>query len=183
MNHPVFGTIEWQDQFGWWGGKCRVGFFAAYDDLASAALGSGNDNRPPDDGHTRGEFDLHVIAPDGSEPTAEQEKAYRHFLGHPDEYCEAAVGAICNQYRTRWSRWREISGELLAPEIRGPSDLKRLIRLEGLHVLDASGVHPALIGLCFTCSWDVEHGVGVLLSDGKVVEVGENDITWNGPGE
>jgi hypothetical protein len=54
-----------------------------------------------------------------------------------------------------------------------------VIRLQGLHVIDRAGRDLAAIGFCFACSWDLEHGLGVLVHGEKIVRVADNSITWS----
>jgi hypothetical protein len=37
------------------------------------------------------------------------------------------------------------------------------------------------LGFCFDCTRDAEHGLGVLVRDGRVIAFGKSQITWSGP--
>jgi hypothetical protein len=192
MNHPVFGTIEWDSES--WTGAIQLGFFSAYD--TAVTVKSAERKGEPDRGEAsehlqkRAIFELRVIREDGTEPSLWQEQAYLQLLDDRDAICNAVVDAIFDHYQSNWGHWRATAplrkeardaADLLVPELHTRDDLKGVIRLIALHVLDfPSDDHP-LLGFCFECTWDVEHGLGVLVHGGKVVETGESQITWSAP--
>jgi hypothetical protein len=62
-----------------------------------------------------------------------------------------------------------------APDVQTPQELEALLRSPSLYL------HPprdgvSSLGLSFECTWDVEHGVGVLLREGKVVQAGLAEV-------
>ncbi len=123
-------------------------------------------------------------SPEGDQPSSSQEQAFVQFLENQELICTTVVNAIFDNYRRQREMWctgHEVSDNLMVPEVQSPDDLKRLMRLHELRILDLSKDGSSLIGFCFACSWDNEHGLGVLVHGTRVVEVGENDITWNGP--
>jgi Leucine-rich repeat (LRR) protein len=194
MQHHVFGPIEWNADMGRWAGRVRLGFFAAYDTVAASACAErlGIPNRPttPDPGHAKGEFELYLIGPARGTPSASQERAFLDLLDRQDTVCDRVVDAIFDHYRCTWGDWRsEVepgreefdSDDLLIPELADRDGLKSLIRLDALSVLDFPGNRQGVLGFCFDCTWDPEHGLGVLVHRGRILELGENDITWRDP--
>ena len=186
MDHPLFGTISEAPRG--WSGAVQIGFFSGFDDVASAFLAEkfgGRDHRKTaDQGYKQGRFELIVHRPEGYLPTAAQERAFVQFLENQELVCTTVVKAIFDYYRREREMWctgHAASDEILVPEVQSPDDLKRLIRLRKLRVLDLSKDGCSLIGFTFHCCWDIEHGLGVLVHGTRVVDVGENDITWNGP--
>jgi hypothetical protein len=180
MDHPVFGPIQQSPDEHQWTGRVRIDFFADYD----AAAGDAGGARPP---AADGEFTLQLIGggPDG--PSRKQEKAFRDFLGDRDRVCSRVVDAIYNVYRCHWGDWRptaepgERAGEpyeAAIPELHSREGLKSLIVLDTLSVVDSPDSSAGILGFCFGCTWDPEHGLGVLVRKGRVIEIGENDITW-----
>lgn len=61
------------------------------------------------------------------------------------------------------------------PDISSPSDLKRLVGLYAInvHQIEKDGV--PYIGFEFGCTWDEEHGLGVLMHGTRCVKVGGAD--------
>jgi hypothetical protein len=187
MQHPVFGPIE-QDNMGGWRGRVRLPFFAGHD--LAAAASAGFSQNAPDERYRQGDFELWLIGPDRSAPSVRQERAFRRLLDSLDPTCNRVVEAIFNLYQVNWASWRgqaepgqagAYADELLIPELDSRDGLRNVIRLEVLSVLDVPEHGHALLGFCFLCTWDVEHGLGVLVRDGSVIEIGENDVTWSAP--
>jgi len=194
MEHPVFGRLEWEAGTGQWRGRVQLDYFSEYDTVAAATwaerLGVAHRHKAPDNRYQLGEFELRLICRDGSEPSLGQENAFLHFLENRNAICNLVVQAIFDHYQGNWGHWRgtaepgkeeEYADDLLIPELQSRDGLKRVIRLDALHVLDFPTNDLALIGFCFECTWDVEHGLGVLVRGGKVLEIGENEITWSAP--
>jgi hypothetical protein len=188
MDHPVFGAIRPEAQGERWLGTVEIGFFAGFDDGASALFaqkfGGYDYSKTTDRGYKQGRFELIVACPEGGQPSSAQERAFLQFLENRELICARVVQAIFDRYRREREMWftgHEPSDEVLVPEVRSPDDLKRLIRLHNLHVLALSKDGCSLMGFCFHCCWDIEHGLGALVHETSVVQVGENDITWRGP--
>jgi hypothetical protein len=200
MEHEVFGPIEYSTEE--WEGEVSVPFFAAYDHPPSFF------DTLPAWKHKlikEGRFDLVVQDEAGEGPSQEQERAFAHFQENQDAICAAVVSAIFPYYHKEYEN-RELTTdglskaemEKLFPAIEGVEGLKGLIRFRTLYVLEGMGQwdvggtkpetwskldHWALLGFAFSCTWDVEHGLGVVYHRDKVLGVGESGITWNGPGD
>jgi hypothetical protein len=190
MHHPVFGEIEWQKAMRSWAGRVQLAFFSAYDATWAEGMGSTTSHKAADHRHQQGDFALWLIGPDDGMPSRRQERAFRQFLDDRDVICNRVADAIFDLYQGNWGSWRgtaepdkaeEHMDDLRVPELHSRDGLRRVIRLEALSVLDCPQDNVALLGFCFECAWDVEHGLGVLVRQGGVVEVGENDITWGAP--
>jgi internalin A len=191
MEHPVFGRIEFQGDT--WYGRVHLDFFSEYDETfavtASAQrLALADWQKPTENRENLGDFELDIISPDGSAPSRWQERAFLHFLDNKDATCNVVVQGIFDYYQGNWGFWRgkaqpgkeaEYADDLLIPELHSRDALKRVIGLGAVRVLDFPTNDLALIGFSFGCSWDVEHGLGVLVRAGSLVEIGEEVITWS----
>jgi hypothetical protein len=194
MEHRIFGPIERDEFFQRWTGRVRLDFFADYAQRAYTRAEKrdlGNRGSSPGESDRADEFELMLIGPDrGSKPSRRQEEAFRDFLDHRDEVCNRVADAIYDHYRCHWGDWREPAEpgakgpyyyEVLIPELSSREGLKDVIRLNSVSVIDYPGIKLGVLGFCFSCTWDGEHGLGVLVRDGEVIEIGENDITWRVP--
>jgi Leucine-rich repeat (LRR) protein len=133
---------------------------------------------------------LRMFQPGWSRPTERQEQAFRQFLQRRDEICNRVVDALYDHYRSSWGDWRDPAepgtkgpyyDELLIPEPSSRATLKEVIALNHLSVIDDRRIDLSVLGFCFSCTWDSEHGLGVLVRDAEVIEIGENDLTWRYP--
>lgn len=54
-----------------------------------------------------------------------------------------------------------------------PDDILKIVKPSSILILESGS-----IGVLCDCSWDREHGVAILISDKKKVDVGPQDIIW-----
>ncbi len=188
LQHPVFGGIAWESHR--WIGRVRIPFFSDFDTIASTDLatesGDWDPNEAPDDLHKEGDFELWIETSDANKvnPSPSQDRAFVRFQGDQPSICAMVLDAIYDLYQSDCDFWRtgdNLFSRIAVPPIESPDGLKRLIRLAGFHVLHQSRDDCALIGLSFNCSWDVEHGLGVLVHGTRLIKIADNAITWNGP--
>src|SRR5262249_43791299 len=125
-------------------------------------------NAPPSGGTAR-----LSISPTDSDartpPTAEQVAAFRQLL---DE--EATIAAAVARALVRYCPGDAYDGDdevLLS--VSEPDDLRPLVRLIGVHVLNVVRDGVACIGFEFDCAWDGEHGAGVMTHCGRVIATGQ----------
>ncbi|GGA14165.1 hypothetical protein GCM10008018_68880 [Paenibacillus marchantiophytorum] len=64
------------------------------------------------------------------------------------------------------------------PDLTGVNDLKPLISLARVHILDVIKDGIGYFGFQFDCSWDEEHGFGVMLFKNEVVALGGSDSSF-----
>jgi hypothetical protein len=64
------------------------------------------------------------------------------------------------------------------PPLRQPDELKQLIGLSIVHVLETPKDGLTCVGFEMGCDWDPEHGLGVLTHDGKVTAIGSADAAF-----
>lgn len=56
---------------------------------------------------------------------------------------------------------------------RIPDDISRIVKPSSIMILESGN-----IGVLCDCSWDMDHGIAILISDRKNIEVGSQDIIW-----
>ena len=59
------------------------------------------------------------------------------------------------------------------PDICAPQELSELLELQNIYILDG-----AKIDFEFSCSWGVEHSLGVMTREGKVINIGEVEVAF-----
>ena len=60
------------------------------------------------------------------------------------------------------------------PDICAPQEPSDLLELQNIYILGDT----AKIGFQFSCSWDMEHGLGVMTRKDKVVKIGEAEVAF-----
>jgi hypothetical protein len=107
--------------------------------------------------------------------TPELEQCLKTFLEQQKEYKQLALSALLEYYRTQiLPIWREnnyFGVPELAPNIQNLTEFEMLLTYPRLLLHNANSW-----GLEFECTWDVEHGTGVLFVDGQVVSVGLAEV-------
>jgi hypothetical protein len=109
-------------------------------------------------------------------PSPDQARAFRHLLENQSAIRDAVLGAIFAEY----PGLEEIYGEFSEmPTIGRPEELLGLIGLSIVHILPIARDGLTSIGFEFGCTWDEEHGLGVLTQNGRVLEVGAADTAFS----
>jgi hypothetical protein len=190
MDHRIFGQIQELPYKNQWFGRLQIDFFTDFNAVDDGGAGKPEQVEPkstPGEGARGREFELSLIGGGPGGPSSKQEKAFLDFLKNRDKICNRVVDAIYDHYRCHWGYWRTTvppgrqdvhEYEAGVPELHSRAGLKNLIVLQSLSVVDLPEHTDGILGFCFGCTWDPEHGLGVLLRRRRVVEIGENDITW-----
>jgi hypothetical protein len=120
-------------------------------------------------------------------PSPEQAAAFRHLLNAEAEVQAAVLRAVLGAYsdlRESYAFWGDDEVEeeeiraKLAPFVRHPEEFAGLIGLRAVHILPVAKAGVASVGFEFDCTWDGEHGLGVLTHKRRVIEVGEADTAF-----
>lgn len=124
-------------------------------------------------------------------PTVAQARAFTRLLEQNKVMDDAVIRAVFEEYPRFRQLYKEFDAENAAeaaPPVSSIDGLERLIDLLNVHVLDVEKDGEAYVGFEFACTWDEEHGLGVMTHAGRVVEVGQADTsfctpeeTWNPP--
>jgi hypothetical protein len=121
-----------------------------------------------------------VFAPEGRDnsPLTEQELGLvQLFLDNEPKMSAAVKTAVFERYealRELYGYTAEEQAEFM-PDLAGPEDLRRLIGLHSVHVHQISHGAAPYVGFEFGCTWDDEHGLGVLMHGERCVEMGGAD--------
>jgi hypothetical protein len=107
--------------------------------------------------------------------TPDLEQSLNAFLEQADKHKQLALEALLEYYRTEiLVLWRENDyfgvpelASQLVPNVQTISEFEALLTYPRLLLHESNSW-----GLEFECTWDVEHGTGVLFVDGAVVQTG-----------
>jgi hypothetical protein len=121
-------------------------------------------------------------------PSDEQAAAYDYLLRHEQTVHAAVLRAVLRVYPQICESvefWPDDEAEeetirdKLAPRVRRPEDFASLIGLQEVRILSLAHTGLAYVGFEFDCTWDGEHGLGVLTHKDRVVEVGGGDTAFD----
>jgi hypothetical protein len=137
-----------------------------------------------------GNADLYVTPLGWAErmpPTPEQVAAFRHLLDHEASVAAAVERALLGYYPGARARNLDAFGgdsliieeesERMPEVITDVAGLVPLIGLSAVHVLAEARDGIAYVGFEFGCEWDEEHGAGVMTHRGRIVAVGQADVS------
>jgi hypothetical protein len=118
---------------------------------------------------------------DDESPLTEQERScVQWLLDHEAEVASAVLKGL----RAEYPRLQQIYGyegaerEQFMPDLSSPEDFRQLIGLHEVHVRQLRKEGLPYIGFEFGCTWDGEHGLGVLMHGSRVVEVGDANTAF-----
>lgn len=156
-----------------WVAQARLPSWAGFLDRSGAYGGQGPSE------HSDGTVEV-IFAPEGRDtsPLSENEEALvQWFCDHEPDVSEAVKAAIFRTYADWLDSGSASDGDEaeFMPALRTVDDLKSLIGLYSinLHHIDSDGI--PYIGFEFGCTWDQEHGLGVLMHGTRMVEIGGGD--------
>lgn len=183
IDQPPLPRLEW-NEYDWaarvtlaeWAGfQTRLG---PYDAVSSP---------DPSDGTTR----LRVVVP-GTIPTlpmVEQVAAWGYLRDHGADVRDAILAAVFAKYPAYREEYLDCFDEadedftsLAAgvPLLGQPDQLRSLMGLGNLFLLDVSSSGVAYVGFEFGCEWASEHGLGVLTHRDRVIELGQAPTAFDG---
>jgi len=121
-----------------------------------------------------------VFAPEGRdiEPLNKEEtKSVEWLVENEASLSEALLDSLINAYPSLQESYgyTEQEKKEFMPSVSSKDDFRNLIGLHSVnvHPLQKDGV--PYIGFEFGCTWDPEHGLGVLMHGSRVVEIGGAD--------
>ncbi len=136
------------------------------------------------DDHGDGTFYLTVNSPanDHSCPAPEQIAAFQHLIDNAASVFGAALQSVYDEYNSIREDFANCltpdEAARLVPDVSAPTQLLPLISLGTITVHRIFSDGLAYIGLSFGCTWDHEHGLGVLIHGSRIVSVGGCDTSF-----
>lgn len=175
LNLPPFPALRWNTCL--WTGTVLLRSWAGFQSRRGA-YGSLSAHIESD-----GSAGLNVIPQDDdarTPPLPEQANAFGYLVDHEQTVSDSIQRAIFSRYpsmRDSYGYSEEEAADLM-PEIDGIEKLRSLIGLSNICVLPVAKSGIAYIGFEFGCTWDCEHGLGVMTHKDRVVEVGGADASF-----
>jgi len=112
-------------------------------------------------------------------PAPEQVAAYAYFKEHQAEVTDAVMAALLKDYGKLRRQWLKHDPDLELPEITSAEEMRKNVGLGTLHMFDIARKGVAYFGLELGCTWDEEHGAGVVLLRNRVLAVGQADTSFD----
>jgi hypothetical protein len=108
-------------------------------------------------------------------PTNAQAAAYKHLRSNAKRIAATIQKRILVNYGELQGQYVDFVEPDEMPDITDPDDLRQLIAFSGvyLHRVAKKGISYA--GVQLDCTWDNEHGLGVMMHRSRVVKLGGAD--------
>ena len=125
-----------------------------------------------------GEFRCAFLDENGEE-TDEPSQAQSDTLEFLKQNQEEILMGVLAQILKNYPKWQEIydypseTKSDFMPGISTPQELSELLELQNIYIPDG-----AKVGFDFSCSWDMEHGLGVMTRKGEVINIGEAEVAF-----
>jgi hypothetical protein len=169
-------SLAWDGDF--WTGKVQLPSWRGFQ-----SRGGSYGSRDAEE--SSGEVELSLAPPSGEveivgprPPAPEQLAAFWHLLDEEPALFKAVLKAAFEYYqRCRKMSWPGADGRPLGA-LKSPSALKRYLGLGTVHLLPVAKDGLGYIGFELGCSWDDEHGLGVMTHGRRVVELGGADSAF-----
>ena len=116
---------------------------------------------------------------DVPEVTPGHVRAYAHLTAQQSDVKAVLLTALLPWYNEQ--RVELADGYFDMPPIDGTAALEEMITLSTVHLLNVYREDMAYVGYEFTCPWEEEHGLGVMMHGDRVVSIGHADqsfLTW-----
>lgn len=104
-----------------------------------------------------------------------------------NKFCEKEGLLKDRVYKAIYDHYQEEAEELrlqfgddfqhLVPHVENIEQLKELLTPKGVYIGELEPSEEA-VGLLFECTWEEEHGLGVLLNNWKVEDVSHQDVAF-----
>ena len=153
INHEVFGVLI---DNGGWRRKEKINFWGI-----------------------QKEVDIMVYADTIPNFKEYQKNSYIEFKKITDEFLRDAKFSAYKYYLSVYEELRERfehDADKLAPIVNNENEFAKLINPTTILFPFIFNDEKTSFGILFDCKWDPSHGLAVLFENGKVTEVGEQDI-------
>lgn len=121
-----------------------------------------------------------LVSAEEDEPISDyQRSCFLRFLQSWGELREDVREQIFSYYRETAAELGFADGENPDyPLLDDPSELIEMIHLDLVNLFCEGVLDGRCVGLAFSCSWDAENGLGVLLVNEQVRKIGYQDVAF-----
>lgn len=172
QNNSNIPGLSWDDFFwrgevnlpSWAGSQARAGAYGAVDSSSPSA----------------GVYNLMLEPEDGEQLSYYQEAAYEYLLKNENLIYTKVIEALLKKYPEWFSIFSEYvsetGGEM--PKVMDSLLLTKHTGIANVHLLPVERDGMGYIGFELGCSWDEEHGIGVMLHGNRIIDVGSADTAF-----
>lgn len=138
-----------------------------------------------EDGYSHRWVDLRAVEATSRAERAAQRFAIHLFMLHDKALCARMLAAIAEHYEALREEYAGTDAEHIfeggLPRLETESELLGQLELAGLQLLDEYKDKCAYLAFSFSCRWEREHGLGVVVHGARIVDIGGADLAIPGP--
>ena len=179
---PPFPTLVWDTYF--WKACVLLPSWKGF--LSRGGAYGSSDSEAPSDGSVEMDVRHGLETGEGETPIPpfpEQGLGYQFLLDNDRAIRNQIVKAIFPYYAQLREQYKDDFDadefEEMMPVLKKPGDLVQRMGLSIVHLLNIHHDGAAYIGFEIGCTWDEEHGVGVMTHQGRIVGVGQADTAFD----
>lgn len=107
-------------------------------------------------------------------------EAYEYILHHQSELLETILFSLLSEYSNMQDEYGYDDDEIdnYMPNVSGIHDFSKLMCPKRIYILDIEKDNLSYIGFSFSCSWDDEHGYGVMMHKNRLVKMGSEETAF-----
>jgi len=112
--------------------------------------------------------------------TQEHVNAYNFLVTDQEKIRDSILNSLLAKYpdlQELYDYDPETAADIM-PDVDKLSQFKSLIGLSNIHLMNVSKDGVAYVGYEFGCTWDDEHGLGVMTYKDRVIEIGGADVSF-----
>jgi hypothetical protein len=109
--------------------------------------------------------------------------AYNYLMQFQHQVQEEILLALMAEYKNLQEiyGYEKAVAAAIMPDVNDVQQFKKLIGLSAVHLLNVCRDDIAYVGYEFGCTWDSEHGLGVMTHKNRIIEIGDAStafLTW-----
>lgn len=134
---------------------------------------------------SNGYVGIYVQEYDFDQPQDFQKNALNYFNNNQEKVLIAICNGIIEYYPKLMEMYsvEEFDEEYGFPELKDINDVKKIIGIGNIHILDDQKDDYSYLGFECGCPWDEEHGLGIIIHKERVIDVSSADIALSGSKE
>lgn len=131
--------------------------------------------------YTNGDVAIRIFAEEDEflAPLPYQEKAIQYLIDNQAEIQNRMLTQLTSEFPSiaEIYDYLDIEDNVL-PSAPKMEDFHRMIRLTVLYIMREEKEDYAYVGYGFGCTWDSEHGLGIMTHKSRVIEIGGSDSAF-----
>lgn len=133
-------------------------------------------------GHSHGYIGISFERSEEDKPSQSQINSLNYFQKNQEQILNSLCKSFLQEYPKIMHSYEQdnFDSEIGFPELRNPEDVKKLIGIDGLSIRNQDKDDISYFGLSCCCPWDIEHGLGILMHQDRIILVDHADLCYAG---